>query len=260
MRAGWPTVTFALLAVIFGVIGNIYLNPTGVSVFVSYFLIFGGAVLLMFIRVQILRAVLFVARNVLIRVKLASERVYARIHSKVDEINDRVVVYFTRGDDIAMLNRAALYVMENEQTKHLKVVHVYNEATGIAPRLSQHLHVIDRLYPQLRIDLVTVKGSFGPELIEMLARRLRVPKNYMSSARPATASHFGSRSSAEYAWFSEPRPGPEDLRRPWRAPPFSLGSRAKWPGTNGFDRRPTRARSTLPARVSSASATAAARR
>ncbi len=190
VRAGWPTVSFALIAVILGLIGNISMAPQGVSVFLSYFLIFGGAVLLMFTRVQLLRGVLFVARNILIRVKHVSERIHARIHDKVDEINSRVVVYFTRGDDIAMLNRAALYVMENEQTKHLKVVHVYNEATGIAPRLAQHLHVIDRLYPQLRIDLVTVQGAFGPELIEILSRRLNVPKNYMFIGTPGDRFPF----------------------------------------------------------------------
>jgi amino acid transporter len=184
VRAGWPTVTFALGAVIFGVIGNIYLDPQGVAVFFSYFLVFGGAVLLMFLRVQILRAILFVARSFLERVQATSQRVHARVRSKVDEINSRVVVYFTRGDDIGLLNRAALYVMENEQTKHLKVVHVYSDATGVAPRLAQHLHVIDRLYPQIRIDLVTVKGVFGPELIELLSRRLNVPKNYMFIGTP----------------------------------------------------------------------------
>ncbi len=184
VRAGWPTVSFALGAVILGIIGNIYLDPQGVAVFFSYFLVFGGGVLLMFTRVQLLRGMLFVARSVLERVQAASQRFHSRVRSKVDEINSRVVVYFTRGDDIAVLNRAALYVMQNEQTKHLKVVHVYADKAGIAPRLAQHLHVIDRLYPEIRIDLVTVKGAFGPELIELLSRRLNVPKNYMFIGTP----------------------------------------------------------------------------
>lgn len=190
VRAGWPTVSFALIAVILGVIGNIYLDPRGVSVFASYFLIFGGAVTLMFVRVEILKALLFIARNALVSVKLASERIHARLQSKVHEINDRVVVYFTRGDDIALLNKAALYVMANEQTRHLKVVHVYSETGGIAPRLAQHLYVIDRLYPELRIDLVTVKGAFGPELIEVLSHRLQVPKNYMFIGTPGDRFPF----------------------------------------------------------------------
>jgi amino acid transporter len=184
VRAGWPTVTFALGAVLLGIVGQIFLDPQGVSVFFSYFLVFGAAVLIMFVRVHLLRGALFVAQSFLVTVTTASERIRTRIHAKVDDISGRVVVYFTRGDDIALLNRAALYVMENEQTKHLKVVHVYNELQGIAPRLAQHLHVVDRLYPQLRIDLVTVKGKFGPELIELLSRRLNVPKNYMFIGTP----------------------------------------------------------------------------
>src|SRR4051794_5997162 len=80
VRAGWPTVSFAFIAVILGVIGNIYLDPTGVSVFASYFLIFGGAVVVMFVRVEILKALLFIARNALSRVKIASERIHAQLN------------------------------------------------------------------------------------------------------------------------------------------------------------------------------------
>ena len=35
------------------------------------------------------------------------------------------------------------------------------------------------MYPQLRIDFLVVQGFFGPELIERLSQKLKVPKNYM---------------------------------------------------------------------------------
>ncbi len=43
-------------------------------------------------------------------------------------------------------------------------------------------------YPRIRIDLVLVKGAFGPELIERLSRRFGVPKNYMFIGTPG--NHF----------------------------------------------------------------------
>ena len=84
------------------------------------------------------------------------------------------MVFFTDGDDLVTLNQAALYVLDNEQTSRLKVVHVYDQEHRIPPDLAGHLRVVDHLYPQLRIDFVAVKGTFGPELVEALSRRLVV--------------------------------------------------------------------------------------
>ena len=75
-------------------------------------------------------------------------------------------------------------MLDNEQTSRLKVVHVYGEEREIPPQLAEHLRVIDHLYPNLRIDFVAVKGRFGPELVEALARRFGVPKNYMFIGTP----------------------------------------------------------------------------
>jgi len=73
----------------------------------------------------------------------------------------------------------ALYVRGNEQTKWLKVVHIYQDRAEIPHNLADDLRGIDRLYPELRSALITVQGKFGPELIERLSRNLNVPKNYM---------------------------------------------------------------------------------
>jgi hypothetical protein len=104
------------------------------------------------------------------------------------------VIYFAKGADPSELNRAALYVMENEQTDRLRVIHVYENEKDIPPELAGHLHTIDRLYPELRIDFIAVKGDFGPALIDALARRLNVPKNYMFIGTPG--DHFPHRINA----------------------------------------------------------------
>jgi len=63
-------------------------------------------------------------------------------------------------------------------------VHVYQEEEEIPPELAEQLRVIDHLYPQLRVDFVAVRGTFGPELVEALSRRLDVPKNSMFIGTP----------------------------------------------------------------------------
>ena len=183
-RAGWITVTVALFAVLIGLLGNVLLEPLNVEVFVTYYAFAVAAIAVMFLRVEFLKLGLFISRAIVERVMSFNEWVRATVRRKIEAISGRAVVYFTKGDDIAVLNRAALYVLKNEQTKWLKVVNVYSDEADIPPDLAPQLRTIDRLYPQLRIDFLAVQGQFGPELIERLSRRLGVPKNYMFIGTP----------------------------------------------------------------------------
>jgi hypothetical protein len=184
VRASWPTVIVALGAVLVGLLGNVLLDPEYVRVFSIYF---AGAVAIvgaMFLRVQILKALLAISRAVVEKVKSLNERVSTAVLGKIEDINSRRVVYFTKDADPAELNRAALYVLENEPTNHLQVVHVYEDDEDIPAGLARQLKAIDHLYPRLRIDFLAVKGTFGPEVIELLSQRLGVPKNYMFIGTP----------------------------------------------------------------------------
>lgn len=183
-RASWPTVTLALLAVLLGLLGNIMLDPLNVEIFAVYFIVALAAVGVMFLRVQILQALLSTSRAIIERMGRSAEWIRVTVVRKINEINRRAVVYFTKGDDVAVLNRAALYVLKNEQTTRMKVVYVYEQEDTIPKDLAQSLATIDRLYPQLRVDFLAVKGTFGPGLIESLSRRLGVEKNYMFIGTP----------------------------------------------------------------------------
>ncbi|HZD03730.1 MAG TPA: hypothetical protein VE173_02400, partial [Longimicrobiales bacterium] len=184
VRAAWPVVALALVAVLMGLLGNILLNPTNVEVFAVYFLVAILAVGAMLLRREILRIVLMMSGAVVERVRAANERIRSFVEGKLDEINSLGVVYFTKGDDAVVLNRAALYVLTNEQTNRMKVVHVYDREEDIPKNLADQLSTIDHLYPSLRIDFLAVQGTFGPELIERLEARLGVPKNLMFIGTP----------------------------------------------------------------------------
>jgi amino acid transporter len=184
VRATWPGVTVALVAVLVALLGNILVNPLNVEVFAGYYLIIGGAVAIMFLRINIMKLGLLVSQGVMERVMSVNEWIWRTVRGKIDQVNSLGVVYFTKGDDVATLNRAALYVLKNEQTKLMTVVHVFEREEDIPRQLAEQLAVIDRLYPHLRIDFLAVKGKFTPELIEQLSRRLHVPKNYMFIGTP----------------------------------------------------------------------------
>jgi len=183
-RASWATVIVALSAVLVGIAGNIVLDPGNVRIFVEYYLVAVLVVGVMFGRMHLMRWTLFVVNGITERVLRANAAIRDWTLKQMDRVSRRAVVYFTAGDDLATLNRAALYVLDNEQTKHLKVVHVYDDESEIPAPLAEQLKTIDRLYPQLRVDFLAVKGTFGPELIEALSRRLGVPKNYMFIGTP----------------------------------------------------------------------------
>jgi hypothetical protein len=171
VRASWLSVTIALVAVLIGLSGNLTIE--NLRVFGIYFVGASAIVGVMFLRIHLMKLALFVARSVIDPVR-----------KKIEQINARSVVYFTKGAEPSELNRAALYVLENEQTTHMRVVHVYENEEDIPGDLAEQLSQIDHLYPQLRIDFVAVHGHFTPELIEVLSQRFDVPKNYMFIGTP----------------------------------------------------------------------------
>jgi hypothetical protein len=183
-RASWPTVGVALVAVLVGLAGNVALDPINFEIFQGYFFATAAVVAVMFLRLEILKVGLYASRALVERLTAASSWLREVVMQEIERVNSRPIVYFTKGDSMVTLNRAALYVLDNEQTSRLQVVHVYENERDIPPDLAEQLRVVDHLYPQLRIDFLAVKGSFGPELVEALSRRLGVPKNYMFIGTP----------------------------------------------------------------------------
>ncbi len=190
-KASWPAVIVALIAVLIGLVGNVLLDPLNVKVFAIYYLVGLSAVAVMFLRIELLRLVLSISRSIVDRVTATNEWIGKTLYMKIDEINSREVIYFTRGDDISTLNRAAIYVLKNEQTTGLKVVNVYKNESDIPQGLAEQLSTVDHLYPQLKIDFVAVQGTFGPEVIDQLSLRFGIPKNAMFIGTPG--DHFPHR-------------------------------------------------------------------
>ncbi|MFH2202054.1 MAG: APC family permease [Elusimicrobiota bacterium] len=182
VRAGWGAVTAALIAVLIGLTGN--LTPTNVKTFTLYFGGMAAVVGVMFLRIEILKLCLYLSRLAFDRMLKFNSWVARVVIAKIDEIHSQTMIYFTKGDGIVALNHAALYVLENEQTSNLMVVHCYEDEKDIPEHLAEQLRTVDRLYPELRIDFVAVKGKFGPTLIEQLSRKLDVPKNFMFIGTP----------------------------------------------------------------------------
>jgi hypothetical protein len=110
--------------------------------------------------------------------------VSASIRGKIEEISAQQVVFFTKGDDIAKLNHAMLYVRNNEHTNRIKFVTVVHDGQQPPERLAQDLQFLDEAYPEIDIEPVTLDGEFGPDLIERLSQEWKIPKNFMFIGSP----------------------------------------------------------------------------
>lgn len=99
------------------------------------------------------------------------------------EINSQEFVFFTKGDDIAILNKVLQYVQGNETTNKLKIVYVTNN-TSRNEALIKDLEVLDRAYDEIDLEYLEIQGVFGPEIIDELSKKWKIPKNFMFIGSP----------------------------------------------------------------------------
>ncbi len=113
------------------------------------------------------------------------------IRDYIEQINSQQVVFFTREDSMGNLNNAMLYVRQNEHTNRIKVVMVAANEAEVSPKLKQDLEFLDEAYPEIDVEFIVVKGTFGPELIERLSEEWKIPKNFMFIGSPGDHFMFG---------------------------------------------------------------------
>jgi amino acid transporter len=183
-RAGWGAVLLAITAVVLGLVGTAIRHPEYAGIFLWYFIPALIIVAIMLGRIGLLKAVIFFVRSISEAVSSWSSDVSRQLRQKVDEISAQQMVFFTRGDNVATLNRAMLYVRRNEHTNRLKVVIITNEESEVPKRLPKDLAFLDEVYPDLHVEYVELKGEFGPEIIERLSKEWKIPANFMFIGSP----------------------------------------------------------------------------
>ncbi len=186
--ASLVSVLVAVAAVLTGLVGNAIMNPPYLGVFLEYFIPALLVVSIMLGRITILQACLFLVRSVLHFFIKRMTGITQMIRGKIDDINAQQIVFFTRGDNLANLNRAMLYVRQNEHTNRIKVVNVVRNECEIPPNLKRDLDFLNEAYPNIDIEFVALIGSFGPELIEELSKKWEIPTNLMFIGSPG--NHF----------------------------------------------------------------------
>jgi len=185
IRAKWPVAIISLIGVVTGLFLALNVDT------LEYFFLYYGITLLvigvMFLRIRIIKFIIYAVHGMLndrFGETPFYHRILERLRRTADEINKQAFVFFSSSGDLAHLNKAILYVRENEQTQILKIVHVFEDESTIPPDFEENVKILDRCFPKMRIDFVGVKGTFSPEIVDYVSHTLAVPKNLMFIACP----------------------------------------------------------------------------
>lgn len=202
-KASWGGLLFALLAVGVAIVGNVLIKPenpgqpSNVTVFLEYFLPTIAFLAVMLNRTILLKTsikIVYYITSPIVKFldKSRFEIPFRKllwgirkgVNTSINTINQQEFVFFTKGDNVANLNQVMTYIRNNEHTKKIKIVTVLRDDELIAENLETDIDVLDRIYPEIDIEFVKIRDTFGPALIDKLAKQWHIPPNFMFVGSP----------------------------------------------------------------------------
>lgn len=184
IKASILSVLIAVTFIIIAFYGNILLNEDSFFTFLKYLFPALLVVVIMLNRTLIIRGIIAVLENIYKPFRIFVIKSNKKLHRIHRTINEQEFVFFTKKDDVAILNKVMQYVEANETTRKLKIVNVMKEGQN-NDELKMDLRVLDRAYPDIDIEFIEIIGEFTPELIEELSVKWDIPKNFMFIASPS---------------------------------------------------------------------------
>ena len=177
-------VIMALLGVIVALYGTVDLKPAFLIVFLQYFIPVMLIIYCMLNRNHIMKFVLDRMREIAHRLPFRTTGLEQRINQAIEKLHESEFVFFSKVDDIATLNKVMMYVEENEITRKVKIVTVIKDHQLTSLEFKKEFEVLDKAYPDIKMERVIIEGVFGPDLISTLSKKWKIPKNYMFISSP----------------------------------------------------------------------------
>lgn len=189
-KASWFALILAILAVLTALTGNILMPPkdgmpSNFMVFLYYFIPSMLFIIIMLNRTSLLKLLLNAVDIIFNKIKKTVTKIDGGLNSTIDKINSQEFVFFTKGDDIATLNKVMLYISKNEHTKKLKIVTVVSDKIQLPQNFAQEIDFLDREYPEIKIEFLSMEGDFTPELVQELSEKWNIPINFMFIGSPS---------------------------------------------------------------------------
>ena len=186
-RATGLVVVIAVLFIVLAFVGNIELKTDEFFIFIDYLVPAFLFILVMLNRSFIIRVILYMLEYFYKPIQSVIVKSNKYLINLNKRISSQEFVFFTKGDDVAIINQVMRYVQVNEVTKRLKIVHV-KTSTINNDILKHDITVLDRAYPEIDIEFIELEGIFGPAIIEQLSVQWNIPKNFMFIGSPS--DHF----------------------------------------------------------------------
>ena len=185
VQASVISVIVAVAAVIFALITTVQTYPEYVKVFFQYFIPTALVVIVMLNRTQILLILLSITQYFYKPIKNSVYKFNQFINNMINRIDSQEFVFFTKGDNVAVLNKVLRYVSDNEDSSKLKIVNIINDDNPRNSKLPMDLEVLDRAYPDIDIEFIEINGKFGPKIIQKLSADWDIPTNFMFIGSPS---------------------------------------------------------------------------
>lgn len=177
-------VAIAITAILIAIYGNIVLHPEYLVVFLQYFIPSLLLIIILLNRKFVLQYLLVIVKSFIDSFKRQARIGEVMLTKKINNLTKQEFVYFSKGDSIDQLNRAILYVEENEITKNLKIVTIVDKNKQVSEDFMNDFNALDRAYPEIKLQYIQLEGKFGPELIDELSNKWNIPTNFMFISSP----------------------------------------------------------------------------
>ncbi|WP_396124953.1 APC family permease [Chryseobacterium foetidum] len=177
-------VLIALAAILIALYGNVMSKPKYLITFLQYFIPSVLIILAMLLRKDIMHFIVNILESLSKNYKRYTLTRQRTLYRSLKKLYAQDFVFFSKGDDIATLIKVMMYLHENEVTNKMKIVTVLHDAQKPDEKFLADFDTLDRAYPEVDMEYITLVGDFTPELVEDLSNQWKIPKNFMFISSP----------------------------------------------------------------------------
>ncbi|TDH71972.1 hypothetical protein CCR75_009265 [Bremia lactucae] len=199
----WTNICFCFGMVFVGILANAFSDVKALAFFCLYFAVFFVVIFYMLTRVNLLKGLLYISREFLLYFRCkhgnfaSCRQNIGEAHSfvgcimvakTIESIKNTPIVFFCKVANLPMINEAVRYIMQNEDTYCLRLVHVCDLDAPLPLEFDDVVNLFDHIYPSLKIDFIAITGTFDPAMVHWLSQSMHIPINMMLMRQPATRS------------------------------------------------------------------------
>ncbi|CAE6464157.1 unnamed protein product [Rhizoctonia solani] len=174
------TAVLGIIVMLAILIGNIIQDPRTLGLFAICFTLTLLGILLPSSRLKVARIMLWAMDQTKMFRGWKLDRLVVRW---MKHFRKHPVVFWVKDEHINHLMRAVTYIQDNEITDRVIVAHAYTDGM-IVLELQANIRLLEELFPSVTIDLVFVRGSFSPVIVEAISEALSVPRSRMFMSCP----------------------------------------------------------------------------